>query len=296
MKKYIVTIAALLSAGLIAGCGGGASGSSPSATSSNSTGLAAVSGAVADGYLAGATVFLDKNGNYVWDEGEPKTVTDANGAYTLDVDPADVGKYPIVAMAIKGVTSDSDTGIVQNSYVLSLPKDSVSGTVGSNFISPMSTEIRELMATGKYTMQQAMDLLSAQLGLTGTSMLANYMADPTNANYQAMHTAARNMASLMQSQMGQVLSGSGAAATVDVNRYRGMMGTIFSNMSSIKGSSASPNTQSAMATLMGTMSANLPGITAGQPYRNMSTSFRGGMMGGGTGTTGGGMSGSMMGK
>ena len=69
-------------------------------------------------------------------------------------------------MAVKGVTIDKDINQpVQSSYILSMPQDSVSGTVSSNFISPMSTQIRELMATGKYTMQQAMDLMSTKLGL-----------------------------------------------------------------------------------------------------------------------------------
>jgi hypothetical protein len=289
MKKHIVTIAAAITAGLIAGCG---SSASTPAASGTPAALASVSGAVADGYLVGATVFLDKNGNYQMDAGEPSATTDANGAYTLTMDPADVGKYPIVAMAVKDVTIDKDTGLpVQSSYILSLPKDSVSGTVSSNFISPMSTQIRELMATGKYSMQQAMDLMRAKLGLpAGTNMLANYMANPSSANSQAMHTAAQNMASLMGSQMGQVLSTSGSTTTVDVNRYRGMMGSIFSNMSSLKGSGTT--TQSNMTTLMGTMTTNLPSIPAGQPYRNMSTAFRGGMMG----STAGNMTGTTMGR
>ena len=287
MKKRMATIAAALTVGLIAGCGGGGSTPATSAT---------VSGAVADGYLVGATVFLDKDGNYRLDAGEPTTTTDANGAYTLIVDPADVGNYPIVAMAIKGVTIDKDSNLpVQNSYILSMPKESVSGTVSSNFISPMSTQIRELMATDKYTMQQAMDQLRAQLGLpVGVNMMADYMTYPNDANYRDMHIAAQNMASLMGSQMTQVLSTSGSTTTVDVNRYRGMMGTIFSNMSSIRGSNS--NSQSAMSNLMGTMMADLQNMTPGQPFRNMSTSFRGGMMGGGAGAlSGGGMMGSAIG-
>jgi hypothetical protein len=279
MKKHIVTLTAAITitSGLIAGCGG--SGSTP-ATGTSAT----VSGAVADGYLVGATVFLDKNGNYQLDAGEPSTTTDANGAYTLTVDPADVGNYPIVALAVKGVTVDKDTNQpVPASYILSMPQDSVSGTVSSNFISPMSTQIRELMATGKYTRQQAMDLMSSKLGLpAGTNMLANYMANPNSADNQAMHSAAQNMASLMGSQMGQVLSTSGSTTTVDVNRYHGMMGTIFSNMSSLRGSGTA--TQTTMTTLMGTMTSGLSGIPAGQPYRNMSTAFRGGMMNGGAGS------------
>ena len=174
---------------------------------------------------------------------------------------------------------------------LILPKDSVSGTVSSNFISPMSTQIRELMATGK-TMQQAMDQMGSQLKLpAGTDLLADYMTNPGNANSQAMHSATRNMASLMGSQMSQVLSSSGSTPTVDVNRYRGMMGAIFSNMSSIKGPGSSTDTKTAMSNLMGTMAANLPTIAQGQPYRNMSSFFKAGMGGamGGTRNSGVGM-------
>jgi hypothetical protein len=287
MKRHIVTIAAaIITTGLLAGCGGG--------TSATQASSATVSGAVADGYLSGAIVFLDKNGNYQLDAGEPSTTTGANGAYTLTVDPADLNKYPIVAMVVKGVTIDQDTNqTVQSSYILSMPQGSVSGTVSSNFISPMSTQIRELMATGKYSLNQAMSLMSTKLGLpAGTNMLANYMTNPNSANSQVMHTAAQNMASLMGSQMGQVLSTSGATTSVDVNRYRGMMGTIFSNMSSLRG--AGTNAQTTMTTVMSNMATNLPTIPAGQPYRNMSTAFRGGMMGstsGGTGSTGGSMMG-----
>lgn len=287
MKKQIGAAALIIMAGIVAGCGGSGSTSATSGTTTPSA-LAAVSGKVADGYLANATVFLDKNGNYQLDPGEPSTTTDTNGAYTLNVDPADLGKYPIVAMAIKGVTIDKDTNQpVTQSYVMSMPADSVSGTVSSNFISPISTEVRELMATGKYTMQQAMALMNAQLKLpAGTNMLADYMANSGSANNQAMHTAAQNMASLMGSQMGQVISTSGSTTVVDINRYRGMMGAIFSNLSSIKGSGSTA--QSAMTTMMSTMTANLGNIPAGQPYRNMSSSFRG-MMGTGTGTSGGSM-------
>ncbi|MFA7406129.1 MAG: hypothetical protein WC007_19205 [Pelobacteraceae bacterium] len=278
MKTQIVTALTIISAGIIAGCG---SSTSTSPLSSGSP-ASSISGKVADGYLVGATVFLDKNGNYLPDPGEPSATSDQNGAYTLSVDPADVGRYPIVAMATRGVTIDKDTGTaVENSYILSMPATAVSGTVSSNFISPMSSQLREMMETGRYaTMQEAMSDLRTQLGMPeGTDMLTDYMA----ANNSTMHTAARNMAGLMGSQMPQVMGTNGSATTVDVNRYRGMMGMIFSNMSSIRGTN--PNSQPAMSNLMGAMTTNLPNITPGQPFRNMSTAFRGGMMGGTTTST-----------
>lgn len=267
MTKKISAVAVILVAGIIAGCGSGG-GSTQSVASS-------VTGKVADGYLVGATVFLDKNGNYQLDAGEPSATTDANGAYILNIDSADLGRYPIVALATKGVTIDKDTGAtVANSYVLSLPKDSVSGTV-SNFISPMSSQLREMMETGKYaTVQQAMEALRLKLGMPGIDMLSDYMA----ANNTSMHTAAQNMASLMGSQMPQIFLSSGSGTAIDVNRYRGMMGTIFSNMSSLRGT----NSQTAMTSLMGSMTTaltNMPVMGTGGLYHNMSSAFRGGMMG-----------------
>jgi hypothetical protein len=42
-------------------------------------------GAVIDGYISGATLFLDANKNGVLDAGEPSTTTDSNGEYNLDI-------------------------------------------------------------------------------------------------------------------------------------------------------------------------------------------------------------------
>ena len=281
MKKHLITAVTLLTVGLIAGCGSG--GTSTTATTNTPT--TSISGKVADGYLAGATVFMDKNGNYQLDAGEPSATTDANGSYTLmNVDPADVGKYPIVAMVVKGVTKDLDTNAtVTSSYVLSMPAAAISGTVNSNFISPMSSQLRVLMDTGNYaSMQDAMSALSTQLGMpVGTNMLTDYMV----ANNTAMHTTAQNMASLMGSQMSQVLGASGSTTTVDAGRYQGMMMSIFKNMSSIKGTT--PSAQSTMTNLMGTMTTTLQNTPSGMPFRNISTAIRGMMGGKGSSVTGG---------
>ena len=269
MKRNLITAAVLVTASLIAGCGG--TGSNPSTTS--------VSGTVADGYLAGATVFLDKNGNYQLDSGEPSTMTDANGAYTLKIDPADMGKYPIIAMAIKGQTIDKDTNqTVTNSYMLSMPASAMSGTVNGNFISPMSTLIREKMAANPgMSLTDAMTQLRNQMNMpAGMNMMADYMVGAqsgTNAaQYQTMHTTAQQMAGLMAGQAALVMNGSGA----NMNRYRSMMGTINSNMPAIAAnvmngqgmnSTLMTNMMNSMQTQLGTMS-----MTGG--FSNYSGMFR----------------------
>ena len=42
-------------------------------------------GAVIDGYISGAILFLDADKNGALDPGEPSTTTDSNGEYYLDI-------------------------------------------------------------------------------------------------------------------------------------------------------------------------------------------------------------------
>jgi hypothetical protein len=208
------------------------------------------------------------------DAGEPSTTTDVQGAYTLNMDPAEVGKYPIMALAIKGQTIDKDTNqTVSNSYLLSMPASNVSGTVNSNFISPMSTLIREKMtANPGTTVTDAMTQLRNQMNLPpGIDMMADYIAGSrsgTNAaQYQAMHANAQKMADLMAGQSGLVMNGSG----VDMNRYRSMMGTINSNMPAI---SANTMGSTFMFGMMGQMQTQLGGMPMGGGFANYSGMFR----------------------
>jgi hypothetical protein len=279
MKKQLLGAASLLLIGVAAGCGSSSDGNVASSGS-------VISGKVADGYLQGATVFLDKNKDYKLDAGEPFTTTDQSGAYTLNVDPADVGRYHIFALATAGVTIDSDNPgqPIANSYLLSLHRLNVNGTVNSNFISPISTQLREMMETGKFaTMHEAMEALRGKLGIpAGSDMMSDYIA----GGNQRMHLAAQDMATLMGGQMPHVF-GSNGSTSVDVNRYRGMMGMIFGNISSVRaGSMTMGSLSTAMQTRMGS-------VTPGLPYLNMSSMYRSGSMTGG-GMTGGGMTGGGM--
>jgi len=244
----------LFSAVIITGCG--ADSSTTAGVGSGGTGtLAKISGTVADGYLVNATIFLDRNSNYQLDAGEPSTKSAENGVYTLDVEPADVGMYHIVALVIKGVTIDKDTNLaVANSYVLSLHKEYVNGSVSSNFISPISSQLRELMETGRYSsIQQAADTLRTEMGLlAGTDMSADFIA----TDHAEMHYAAQSMATLMGNQMAHVMGMNGSTITVDVNRYRAMMETIFSNMSTV----SAENNQTEMLHLHNTITTRLSGM------------------------------------
>lgn len=94
-------------------------------------------GRLSDGWIAGATVFFDRNRNRVQDAGEPGTVTDERGRFLLDLPVAvydtngdnrvDVKDGLLVAKG--GV--DITTGLLQTSSLLSSPAASV--------ISPLTT-------------------------------------------------------------------------------------------------------------------------------------------------------------
>jgi hypothetical protein len=266
MKKQILTIAAVVTVGLIAGCGSGGSNTPASST--------AVSGKVADGYLAGATVFLDKNGTYQWDGVEPRTTTDANGFFSMPVTSTDAARYPVVARAIAGTTIDMDTpsATVGSSYVMSAPAGA------SGFVSPMSSLIREKMAANPtMTLTDAMTQLRNQMNLpAGIDMMADYVAGSQSganmAQYQTMHTTAQQMASLMAGQSTLVMNGSG----VNQNRYHSMMGTINSNMSAIAAnvSNGQGMNSTFMTGMMSQMQTQLGAMPMGGGFANYSGMFR----------------------
>ena len=109
-------------------------------------------GLVADGYVSGATVFVDVDGDGVLDANEPFTVTDANGDYALDTGGA-VG--PIRAIGGTNI----DTGLA-NLIVLSAPE-------GSTVINPLTTIVQTLIENSPtpLTEQQAEDQVKTALGI-----------------------------------------------------------------------------------------------------------------------------------
>ncbi|WP_156356153.1 Ig-like domain-containing protein [Sphingomonas sp. Leaf22] len=89
-------------------------------------------GVVIDGYVAGARIFFDANGNGAYDEGEVVAVTDAQGRFTL------VGEPVGTMIALGGV--NTDTGL-PNTIALKAP-------AGSTAVTPLTTLVAELTQTG----------------------------------------------------------------------------------------------------------------------------------------------------
>jgi len=118
------------------------------------------SGKVIDGYVSGATVFMDRDGDGQLDADENNTTTDEDGDFTLfgsgtliSIGGTDIS----TGKAIKGVMKAPD---------------------GSTVISPVTTVMQNLVSRGQST-EQAQDLLSEKMGLDNSLDLRSF--DPLAA-------------------------------------------------------------------------------------------------------------------
>ena len=175
-KKLSMLVLAAIAASLAA-CGGGGGGSGPLAAANTLTGVAV------DGYLQGATVFLDINRNGVADAGEPITTTDLNGRYALDYSSVtgSVSGLPVVVTG--GV--DSDTGFAFAGK-LSAPVESVSQ---AQVVTPMTTLVDAMVAQGLAAdVPAAKQKVASALGLTVDQLATDPVA--AIANNPGIYTTA----------------------------------------------------------------------------------------------------------
>ncbi len=165
----------LLSAAMLAACGGGyvsandtqAVSSSSSDTTSNTTSptdtaTKSLTGRVVDGPIRGATVCLDLNKNGNCDTGEPtSTATDDQGHYTINgLTTAQINGAPLVAIVpANAVDMDAPDQPVGTPYVMKAP----AGRPAQ--IDPVSTLVQAAIDTGM-TLNDAEHAVEQQLGTT----------------------------------------------------------------------------------------------------------------------------------
>lgn len=210
MKKTMLTL--MIGATLV-GCGndgdgsgsGGDNGGSPS---SNITGLAI------DGYVGGATVFLDENFNGELDAGEPSALTvDGTGTYELSVTENAVcnDHAPIVVKVPAGaLDDDAPGGVVDKAYTMTLPPVAFSSVTTGN-VTPITSKVWDQVAVqakregltltcsglanptselSKWMEEQvsgAEDQVETELGITTADMYSDYVA----SNNTALHNTAK---------------------------------------------------------------------------------------------------------
>jgi len=120
---------------------------------------AVTDGIVADGYIAGATVYIDANNNGALDEGEPFTITDANGDFTL------VSPFSGPIRAFGG--TNLDTGR-PNTVQFSAPD-------GATVINPLTSLVQSLVETssGATSVADAEAAVKAAFGIDASLNLAS---------------------------------------------------------------------------------------------------------------------------
>ncbi|HCZ9673575.1 TPA: hypothetical protein O4I60_004337 [Vibrio parahaemolyticus] len=139
MKHKIIT--AIIGSSLLSACGGGSSSSSAPAAP---VATASIQGKAIDGYITGATVYLDYNFNNQLDAGEPSAITGEYGAYDLQLTGkyADCADYAPLVLDVPVGATDSDFGEITEAYqMVTPPAFAASTTEELRHLTPLSTII-----------------------------------------------------------------------------------------------------------------------------------------------------------
>lgn len=159
-----------LAVATLAACGGGGGGGG----GSTSAGASVLSGVAVDGYLQGATVFLDVNNNGILDTGEPSALTDASGRYSLDYSQVSAPITGLKMVVTGGI--DTDTGYAFTGR-LSASADKTAGQV----ISPLTSLVDAVIAQGLASDASTAKVLVAKaLGLTVADLASDPVASLVN--------------------------------------------------------------------------------------------------------------------
>ena len=216
----------LASAALLSGCGGGGSSDAPTPVPPPPPPAAttvAITGKAVDGALSGATACYDLNDNGACDTGEPvSAATGADGAFTLNVDTADVGKHRLVVQVPASAVDASTGAAVGTAFTLQSPATGTT-TAHSVFVSPLTTLVQGHADSTGASITEATALVQAQAGLA-ISPLADFSDDTKADNKQAALVARLTQATAMaqadalKALVGQADLSGGTITAAEVNR------------------------------------------------------------------------------
>lgn len=180
MKSIQYSSITVLSCLIIAlsGCGGGDEATPLTAET------VTLSGTVADGYLVGAKVCLDKNYNDACDTDEAFVITDNTGHYTFTLKEMAATELPIIVEADEAtIDLDTNTAIGEKWHFRAILGE-------HSFISPLTTLVaQEMELNSTLTLEQAMLNLQTELGLTDINISEDYITKN--------HTQAHNVAKIV---------------------------------------------------------------------------------------------------
>ena len=161
MKK---TPLAMMLMATLSGCGGGGSDGGNTDSPTPPSASLAMSGKAIDGYIQGATVYLDLNFNRQWEDGEPKTTTNDAGDYRLElpIDLQTCAQYAPLVVDVPVDAVDQDLGPVTEAYQMVLPPTFAPITKDEVYhVTPLTTVLwssveSELSAESQTTCQSVM--------------------------------------------------------------------------------------------------------------------------------------------
>jgi hypothetical protein len=93
-----------------------------------------LSGKAIDPYITGATVYLDVNGNYQYDNGEPTTTTDENGSYTLTITHSNYAAH--YALVVEG---GYENGVAFHGVLTTVPDANMTDEANQTHITPFTS-------------------------------------------------------------------------------------------------------------------------------------------------------------
>lgn len=185
--------------------GGGGSDATPAPTPVTSTATTSVPVTVIDDAIGNAMVCLDKNSNGACDADEPSGKTDAAGKVTLQVAPADVGKFPILAL-IGADAVDAKYGPVTQAFTMTAPADQ------SAVVSPLTTLVQSMIANTGVSTAEAAASVQSQTGIS-VSLFQDFTKNITPAGDTAALIA--RMIVIVTQQQAAILKSTVGSTAID---------------------------------------------------------------------------------
>jgi hypothetical protein len=181
---------------LLTACGGGGGGSGGSTT---------LSGAVIDGYIEGAKVCLDVNGNLVCDTGEPSATTNALGKYSIAYSGSTAGLHVIAEIGENAKDADDKGQTIAEAgkapFTLATP------ATKPQTLTPLTTLVaHEMMMNTGLSAEAAEDSVKKAHSITDSLLSNDYVA----ANKPNLHAVAK----ILTLAMGEVASAASVASSL----------------------------------------------------------------------------------
>ncbi len=159
-------------------------------------------GQAIDGYLVGATVWVDLDGDGIKDENEPETTTDKTGAFEFTDDiPADTNIY---------VQGGYDLGTGKpNEQTFKLTTSTNGDGSEALIVSPVSTQISRAYSKSGVSLEQAQEKIGKAYGLDAAfDNLTNFdpiaLAYTADSNTQAQAALTAQARNIMVSSLGEL--------------------------------------------------------------------------------------------